>query len=146
MSQSTRQFGAAWLVFFPYLVLAAGCGQTPVAQQTPLPKGPAEPGEVKLSNPKATYRDPTTVMFEVKYRFTKGRPSMYYSLEISFPGHPNHRVKKIESWELQQEGVIKDGVELSEPGAKSFEIYMSEASSPQGGFKKISNVVSGPIK
>jgi hypothetical protein len=42
--------------------------------------------------------------------------------------------------------VIKDGVELSEPGAKSFEIYMSEASSPQGGFKKISNVVSGPIK
>jgi hypothetical protein len=42
--------------------------------------------------------------------------------------------------------VIKDGVELSEPGAKSFEIYMSEASSSQGGFKKISNVVSGPIK
>jgi hypothetical protein len=55
-------------------------------------------------------------------------------------------VKSIQSWELRPEGVIRDRFQLSKPGAKTFEISMSETESPQFGYKKISNVVSGPIQ
>jgi hypothetical protein len=146
MAQSTRRLGAGWLC----AVLATGCGQRtdkPAPQQISAPQGTAEPGEVELSDLKATLRDPTTVLFEVSYRFTKGRPNKVYSCEISFPGHPEeHAVKRMESWELKMEGVIKDGVVLSGPGAKSLEIHMAEAPSQQGPFRKISNVANAPVK
>jgi hypothetical protein len=105
------------------------------------------PGEIELLDPKVTVLDePTLVQFEVKYRFTKGKPDKYYSCDISFPGTPNHGVKMMDSWELKPEGVIRDKLMLKKPGAKSFEMYMSETPSPQEGYKKISNVVSGPVQ
>ena len=105
-----------------------------------------EPGEINLSDPKVTLADPNTVRFEVNYRFTKGTPDKYYLCEIAFPGTPNHGAKPMESWELKSEGVIKDGVVLSKPPVRTFEIRVSEADSPQNGYKKISNVVRGPVK
>ncbi len=50
------------------------------------------------------------------------------------------------SWHLKTEGAIRDKVVLSEPPVKSFEIQLSEAVSPQDGYKQSSNVVSGPVQ
>src|SRR5262249_51235871 len=104
------------------------------------------PGEIELSDPKVTFAGPNKVRFEVRYRFTKGKPDKYYLCEISFPGTPNHGAKPMETWELKSEGVIKDEVPLFKPPVQTFEIRMSEADSPQNGYTKISNVVSGPVK
>jgi hypothetical protein len=128
--------------------LAAGCGPrggmpTPVIA---VEHAPSTPGEIELSDAKATLVDGKIVQFEVRYRFTKGKPDKYYSCDISFPGTPNHGVRMMSSWELKTEGVLKDGIVLSKPPVKSFEIQMSEAVSPQDGYKKISNVVSGTVE
>jgi hypothetical protein len=128
------------------VLVALGCGQQ---NAPPSPHAPVsqEPGEIELSDPQVTLLEPTIIQFEVKYRFTKGRPDKYYSCEISFPDTPeNHRVKFMENWELKDEGTIRDRLQLSKPGVKSFEIHMSESLSPRTTYKKISNTVSGPVQ
>src|SRR5262249_188829 len=105
-----------------------------------------EPGEIALSDPKVTLAEPNRVRFEVRYRFTKGKPDKYYLCEISFPGTPNHGAKPMESWELKSEGVIRDGIVLHKPPVQTFEIRVSEADSPQKGYKKISNVGRGGVE
>jgi hypothetical protein len=126
----------------------SGCGPKFGTQLPAIPvqEVPQEPGEIELSDPRVTLHEPNLVQFEVKYRFTKGRPDKYYACDISFPGTLNHGKKLMDSWELKPEGVIRDGIELSQPGAKTFEISMSEAVSPQLGYRKNSNVVKGQIK
>lgn len=106
----------------------------------------AEPGEIELSEPKVTRKAPDLIEFEVRYRFIKGRPDKYYMCDVSFPGTPNHAAKSMESWELKPEGVIKDGIRLVEPPVDKFEIRVSEAVSPQDGYKLISNVVCGEVR
>jgi hypothetical protein len=154
MARSTRQFCDVWLVVL-LAVVATGCtpktdppalAPLPAAGQTPPQPVVDGPSEVELSEPRVSFRDATTVLFEVKYRFTKGRPSGCYSCVISFPGHPDRAEKRMESWEMKQEGVIEDGATLAQPGATTFEIHLSEAPSQRGPFKKVSNVVSGPVK
>ena len=149
MSESTRRRVAGGLLGLPLLVLAFGCGQKPVApvstQAAVAEHAEQTPGEIELSDAKVTVVEPTLVRFEVKYRFTKGQPDKFYACDISFPGTPNHGVKPMESWELKKEGVIKDGVVLREPPVKTFEIHMSETTSPQLPYKKISNVLTGSV-
>ena len=146
---------AAGLFLIPLAVLFTACGQRPTAPDaTPGQTaqsgstGPVstEPGEIELSEPQVTFTEPNQVRFEVRYRFTKGKPDKYYMCEVSFPGTPNHGAKPMESWELKSEGVIKDGIVLSKPPVQTFEIRVSEADSPQNGYKPISNVVSGSVK
>lgn len=84
--------------------------------------------------------------FEVRYKFTKGKPEKYYMCEVIFPDTKEVRAKPMESWQLKEEGVIKDGMMMSKPLPKTFEIRVSEADSPQDGYKKISNVVSGKVE
>jgi hypothetical protein len=155
MFQSTLRTCAGGVALFLLAVLASGCGQKPespaqVAQQAPGAKNEG-PSEVELSDPKVSLREPAAkdeqaiVMFEVKYRFTKGGPHRYYSCDISFPGTPNHGTKNMQGWELKAEGVIKDGIELRQRPVTYFEIYVSEAPSPQGPYKRISNVVKGSM-
>lgn len=132
------------------LILLPACGQR-AASPAPKPvaavrETPALPSEIELSDAKVTLHEPDIVGFEVKYRFTKGQPNQYYSCEITFPGTENLGVRLMESWELKTEGVIRDKVMLSKPGVKSFEIHMSESSSPMATYKIISNVLSGPIE
>jgi hypothetical protein len=150
MVQSTRRLGAAGFVCCGLVVLALGCSQKtnapPTVQFKVLPPEAQTPSEIELSDAKVTLVEPTLVRFEVKYRFTKGKPDKYYNCEIFFPGTPNHAAGMRESWELKEEGVLKDGIVLSKPPVKSFEIYMSEAPSPQQAFKKISNVLKGPVE
>ncbi len=152
MSRFLRQPCAGCFLLFPLILLVSGCDlktrpkpgdQLPVI---PMQEVSQEPGEIELSDPRVTLREPNTVQFEVKYRFVKGRPDKYYSLDIAFPGTQNHGTKKMSNWELKPEGVIRDGIDLSDPGAKTFEIYMSETTSPQLGYTKNSNVVKGPIR
>jgi hypothetical protein len=138
-----------WRFLLPFLAILAGCG-SPTSPSAP-PEGPAdpaatEPAVVELFDAQATFEEPNIVRFEVRYRFTRGRPGKYYSCDISFPGTANHGVKRMDSWELKKEGVIRDGVVLTKPPVKTFEIVLSEADSPQRGYKKISNVVSGPVR
>jgi hypothetical protein len=111
----------------------------------PTPEEPAGPNEIELSDAKVTLKGTKLVLFEVNYRFTQGRPNQFYSCDISFPGTVNHGVKRMDSWELKVEGVIKDSIELREPPVTEFEITMSEAPSPMLPYKKISNVVRGKI-
>jgi hypothetical protein len=127
---------------------AWGCGPKGGAspQVLPVQQSSSEPGEIELSDAKVTLADERTVRFEVKYRFTKGKPDKYYSCDVSFPGTANLGVRTMSSWELQTEGVIKDGIVLRKPPVTSFEIRMSEAASPQDGYKVISNVVSGTVE
>jgi hypothetical protein len=129
-------------------MLASGCGQKTSAPAPDLIVQHVEqtPGEIELSEPKAIFVEPDIVQIEVKYRFTKGQPDKYYSCDVTFPGTTNRGVKPMMSWELKSEGVIRDKFQLSKSGAKTFEISMSETDSPQHGYKKISNVVSGPIQ
>jgi len=130
--------------------LPSGCspnsGTTAPVQAVGAEQSPPTPGEIELSGAKVTLVDPQTVQFEVNYRFTKGKPDKYYSWDISFPGTPNHAVGMMSSWELKAEGVLKDRVMLKKPPVKYFEIHMSEAASPQDGYKIISNVVSGQVE
>jgi hypothetical protein len=150
MSEFISCRSAAGLLLVPLAVLLTGCGPQAAVPGTavvqPAEPVPVEPCEIELSDPKVTLAEPNTVRFEVHYRFTKGRPDKYYLCEISFPGTPNHGAKPMESWELKSEGVIKDEIVLSKPPVQTFEIRVSEAESPQNGYKMISNVVSGPVK
>jgi hypothetical protein len=132
----------------PLLLLLSGCGQPtagPVVTTQAVPPS-TEPGEMELSEPKVTFSPPNRVRFEVRYRFTKGRPDKYYLCEVTFPGTSNHAAKPMESWELKPAGVIKDTIILSNPPVEKFEVRVSEAESPQNGYKNISNVVSGPVQ
>ena len=134
---------------FCVLVICAACGRTaktPSPVQVVADDEPVVPSEVELSAAKVTLHEPDIVGFEVKYRFTKGRPHQHYSCDISFPGSANQGVRLMESWELKGEGVIRDKVMLSKPGVKTFEIRMTEASSAQAPYKTISNVVTGPVE
>jgi hypothetical protein len=130
------------------VIVAFGCSQKTSVPAPSLVVQPAAltPGEIELSEPKVVFVEPDIVQVEVQYRFTKGRPDKYYSCNITFPGTQNRGVKPMQSWELKPEGVIRDKFQLSKPGAKTFEISMSETESPQNGYKKISNVVSGPVQ
>lgn len=140
----------AGFLLLPMVLLFTACGQRPAAPEEPAiettSSGPTEPGQIELSDPQVTLVEPNQVRFEVRYKFTKGKPSKYYMCDISFPGTPNHGSKPMEKWELKSEGVIKDGIILSKPPVQTFEIRVSEADSPEKGYKPISNSVSGTVK
>jgi hypothetical protein len=104
-----------------------------------------EPGQIELTEPRVSFVPPDLVKFEVKYRFTQGGPSKYYLCEVSFPGTENQGAKPMDSWELNSEGVIRDGIRLAKPPVEAFEIRVSEAESPQAGYRLISNVASGTV-
>jgi hypothetical protein len=131
-------------------LLFAACGPRASDQGSPqvldVQTVSTEPGEIELFEPKVTLTAPNLIQFEVGYRFTKGKPDKYYLCEIAFPGTTNHGAKPMERWELKPQGVIKDGIILSKPPVQTFEIRMSEAVSPQNGYKKNSNVVMGPVE
>jgi hypothetical protein len=150
MSVFFSRWSAGGLAFLALAILCMGC-----ARQAPAPiivstqqtdPVDTEPGEMELSDPKVTFTEPNLVRFEVTYRFTRGKPTKYYLCEITFPGTKNHGAKPMENWELKTEGVIKDGIILSKPPVRKFEIRVSEADSPQQGYRKISNVISGEVK
>jgi len=150
VSPFTRRPDARYLSF-PLVLLAVACGQktdTPTQPPQPQVVEPVTPipGEIELSDPKVSLQEPNVFRFEVKYRFTKGQPDKYYSCDISFPGTENHGRIVLEQFEVKKEGVIRDGIELHHPGVKTFAIHMSESVSPQERYKKISNVVSGPVE
>jgi hypothetical protein len=150
MSALTGRRRAGGLLLIPLVVLFAGCSpQAAAPGPAPGPAvqpGPTEPGQIELSDPKVTFEEPNLVRFEVRYKFTKGRPEKYYMCEVTFPGTANVGAKSMESWELKPEGIIKDGIVLTKPPVETFEIRVSEADSPQDGYKLISNVASGPVK
>ena len=52
----------------------------------------------------------------------------------------------MDSWELKPEHEIVDGFRNIKPPVESFEIRVSEADSPQAGYRLISNVVSGKVE
>jgi hypothetical protein len=150
MPTTARRPSSGRLLLIPLAVFSAGCGgdasapaAVPVQVTQPVS---TEPGQIELSDPKVTLEGGNAVRFEVRYRFTKGKPDKYYMCEVSFPGTPNHASKTMESWELKSEGVIRDGIVLTKPPVTTFEIRVSEADSPQNGYKTISNTVSGPVK
>jgi hypothetical protein len=107
---------------------------------------PDAPAEVELYDPKVYFRDAEVVMFEVKYRLTKGKLDKFYECQIAFPGTPNAGIKDMSRSELRAEGVIRDGVRLYKLPVMSYEISLSEGRSSRGPWKKISNVLRGTIQ
>jgi hypothetical protein len=150
MPTSIRSQALGW--FAPALVLVFGCGKSAVESSPAANAAPVvapvstEPGQIELFEPRVTLKEGNRIAFEVRYRFTKGKPDKYYMCDVSFPGTTNHAAKPMESWELKAEGIIKDGITLSKPPVQTFEIRVSEANSPQDGYKVISNTVSGLVK
>jgi hypothetical protein len=149
MSVFTGRPSAGGLLLIALAILSAGCSPRsaappPAVVQVTDPVS-TEPGQIELFDPTVTLKEANTVYFEVRYRFTKGKPDKYYLCEIAFPGTSNHGAKPMDARELKSEGVIKDGIMLSKPPVQTFEIRVSEADSPQNGYKLISNVVSGPV-
>lgn len=114
----------------------------------PEPVDTTTPREVELSDATIKFRDERVVVFEVKYRFTKGQPQpgYEYRLDATFPGTTNSGLKPLVGREVGKEGVLKDGFQLQQPGAKTFEFTLLEAPSPMHPFKTISNVVRGTIQ
>jgi hypothetical protein len=143
------RIAARRLTYVAIVLLLTSCGQSPtprpiaVAQTTPVS---TEPGQIELSDAKATMAPQNRVRVEVRYRFTKGKPDKYYLCEITFPGTTNVGARPLDSWELKPDGVFKDIVQLNKPPVEKFEIRFSEAESPQNGYKMISNVASGPVQ
>jgi hypothetical protein len=150
MAVFTSRLFAGGLLLVLLAVLFTGCRPRAAAPDTAavqtIQPVSTEPGEIELSDPKVTFTEPNMIQFEVRYQFTKGKPDKYYMCDISFPGSPNHGAKPMSSWELRSEGVIRDGIVLFKPPVERFEIRVSEADSPQNGYRLISNVVSGPVK
>lgn len=132
------------------LALLSGCG----SKAKPAATAPAitatatkvEPGIVELSSPKVTRGENNRINFEISYKFTSGAPVKTYQLEMSFPGTKERGFKQMESWELKPEGVIKTAVEVGDPTVSKFLIVLSEADSPDRGFKRNSNELTGELE
>ena len=150
----TQRFSAFILIIA--LISLSGCSNSATkadpadsAMQATVaePKEPAEKSEVELSDAKLTYVPPDLLRFEVHYRFTKGRPTMNYMCNLSFPGSDNVGRKPLDSWEMKTSGVIRGGIELQsyDPPVKAFEITLGEAEVPQSGYQVISNVLKGEV-
>ena len=139
---------AGGMILLPFMLLLTACGQRPAAPAVTEQVKPVstEPGEIELSEPKATIAPMNRVRVEVRYRFTKGRPDKYYLCEITFPGTTNVGARPLDTWEMKPEGVFKDVVQLHKPPVDKFEIRFSEAESPQNGYKMISNVATGKVE
>ena len=137
-------------------LLALGCGDRTgapaavpaVATQNTPPVDSTTPREIELTGATVTTVETDLVQLEVSYRFSQGmpQPSSAYRCEITFPGTACQGVRLIEGWELKAAGTIRDSFTLSDPGAKSFEVRVSEGPSQKGPFKKVSNVASGLVK
>ena len=139
---------AGGLILLPLMLLLTACSQqpAPVRAVAPAPPIATEPGQIELSDAKATMAPQNRVHVEVRYRFTKGKPDKYYLCEITFLGTTNVGARPLDTWEMKPEGVFKDVVQLNKPPVEKFEIRFSEAESPQNGYKMISNVASGPVQ
>jgi hypothetical protein len=107
----------------------------------------SEPGVVELSDPKVTRADDNLIKIEFQYKFTSGSPVKTYLLEMSFPGTNERGQKPMEGWELKQEGVIKTSVQVGDPEAVTkYSIVMSEADSPDRGYTRNSNELTGELE
>lgn len=104
-----------------------------------------EPAEVELSEPKGRIDDNGIFWFEVNYRFSKGLPRKHYKVTVHFPNTKNLCIKTMEAWELNEAGVIKDGIPLLEQPITTYEIEFAEADSPMNAYTRISNLAVGQM-
>jgi hypothetical protein len=147
MSMSKNQV-YGWVCLMVGIVFAAGCsgrdpGDATVAQSTS--SGPREASVVELYDPRVWLEDDNMARFEVKYRFTQGKPVHHYQAEVRFPGTGNAGVKGMANWEMKEEGVIRDGIYIDELPIDEFEMELKEAFVPQDGFFTISNLATGRV-
>src|SRR5437667_10472150 len=116
MSHSFKRLLALGLILGIVVVLPFACGEKSsppaAALVNAVPSEPLDttPREVELSDAKMSFRDSEIVMFEVRYRVTKGQPQpgYEYRLEVAFPGTTNRGLKPLVGREVQQEAVLKD--------------------------------------
>ncbi len=153
MIRAHKRLLALGAVLLALVLMPFACAEKtpPRAAPAPPPAAPADtttPREIELSDAKMTFRNADIAMFEVKYRFTKGQPQIdhEYHVHVAFPGTTNSGIASLTGRQLKKEGVLKDGFQLSQPGAKAFEIKVLEAPSPRDTFHKISNVATGTIQ
>lgn len=106
----------------------------------------AAPGVVEIVSAKARRSAENIIHFEVAYKFTSGSPVKNYMLNLTFPGTSVSGQKPMDAWEVKPEGIIKTGLPVADPAAKSFEITFAEADSPDRGYTVISNMVSGEVE
>ncbi len=106
----------------------------------------ATPGVVEITGVKAERKSDDIVTFEVTYKFTSGSPVKHYMLNLTFPGTSVSGQKPMDAWEVKPEGVIKTGLPVADPAAKSYAITFAEADSPDRGYTVISNTFTGEIE
>ena len=102
------------------------------------------PADVELGEPKSKFEPPDVVFVEIPYRFTSGHPVAHYRCDVNFPETQQGGLKLMEAWELKDEGTIKTAFNVTKDPGKVIEVELSEAESPDKGFKSISNKSDSP--
>lgn len=136
------------------LLLGIGGCSTELAKPAPPVSPPSitatvadmTPGVVEITGVKAERRADDIVSFEVTYKFTSGAPVKNYMLNLTFPDTAIAGQKPMDAWEVKPEGIIKTGLPVSDPAAKSYEITFAEADSPDRGYTVISNTYKGDLE
>lgn len=133
-----------------FFALIFGCSEGRSPRDSPptvaVDTGPYKPCEVNLSDGKVTIPEPGVAKFEVKYKFIKGKPARYYSCDISFPGTQARAMKRMEAWQLKDEGIIVDRLAVPKEGVGNFEIVFAEAPTGMASYAPVSNIFKGKVE
>jgi hypothetical protein len=143
------------MMLLSLMVCQTGCNKKAKEEKPSGPTVPKAPEKadgpaisIELKDPKVTLLAPTLLRFEVNYRFLQGvpKPESWYACEVHLKGaQEGVGMKQMQGKELKADGLIWEDVMLFKPGAKSFEMHMSEAPGKGGPYRKVSNVVSGQV-
>lgn len=136
------------LVGILLLCWLAGCTaqDSKVSSSVPATKvevAPFVPAVIEIGEVKARFEPPDVARVEIPYRFTSGHPVAHYQCDIRFVDTKQGGIKSMAGWELKDEGVIKTGFNVVSPPGDKVEVVISEAESPDRGYKRISNTVVG---
>src|SRR5690606_916654 len=85
------------------------------------------------------------VRFTIHYRFTSGAPTKFYQCDITFVDADRYGIKPMMAYELSPAGSFTTGIEVGDAPVKEYTITMSEAESPDRGYKLISNTLRGEV-
>lgn len=115
-----------------------------LAATSPRPKATG-PSKVELTDATAKLDELGIVRFDIHYEFTSGGPTKFYQCDITFIDADRYGIKPMMADELAQSGSFKTGIEVEDAPVKEYEITLSEAESPDQGYRLISNTLRGEV-
>jgi hypothetical protein len=120
-------------------------GRADAAKVRAVVDAPAGPSVVELTKATAVLDDLGIVRFTIDYRFTSGSPTKFYQCDITFVDADRYGIKPMNASELSPQGSFKTGIEVGDTPVKEYTMTLSEAESPDQGYKLISNTLHGEV-